>query len=103
MPPTELQVPFQIAQRHQHNVMQLKRDISAATIKIHRIENWGDYLITCKERRTRGSHDFKFIVPKGHKDIFRFSFFPRTITEWNKLPEETVSSQSLCIFKSKLI
>ena len=60
-------------------------------------------LITSKERRTRGSHDFKFIVPKGHKDIFRFSFFPRTITEWNKLPEETVSSQSLCIFKSKLI
>ena len=65
--------------------------------------DWGDYLKTSKERRTRGSHDFKFIVPKGHKDIFRFSFFPRTITEWNKLPEETVSSQSLCIFKSKLI
>ena len=60
--------------------------------------DWGDYLITSRERRTRGSHDFKFIVPKGHKDIFRFSFFPRTITEWNKLPEETVSSQSLSVF-----
>jgi len=48
--------------------------------------DWGDYLITNRERRTRGSHDFKFIVSKGHKDIFRFSFFPRTITEWNKLP-----------------
>ena len=47
--------------------------------------DWGDYLIKNRERRTRGSHDFKFIVPKGHKDIFRFSFFPRTITEWNKL------------------
>ena len=58
--------------------------------------DWGaDYLITNRERRTRGSHDFKFIVPKGHKDIFRSSFFPRTITEWNKLPQETVSSQSL--------
>ena len=65
--------------------------------------DWGDYLITNRERRTRGSHDFKFIVPKRHKDIFRFSFFPRTIPEWNKLPLETVSSQSLCIFKSKLI
>ena len=62
----------------------------------------GGYLKTNRERRTRGSHDFKFIVPKGHKDTFRFSFFPRTITEWNKLPQETVSSQSLCIFKSKL-
>ena len=45
---------------------------------------------------------FKFIVPKGHKDIFRFSSFPRTIAEWNKLPKETVTSQSLSIFKSKL-
>jgi len=33
----------------------------------------GDYLITSRERRTRGSHDFKFIVPKGHKNILRFS------------------------------
>ena len=56
--------------------------------------DWGDYLITNRERRTWGSHDFKCIVPKGHKDIFRFSFFPRTITEWNKLPQESVSSQS---------
>ena len=47
--------------------------------------------------------DQRKTVLKGHKDIFRFSFFPRTIPEWNKLPQETVSSQSLCIFKSKLI
>ena len=65
--------------------------------------NWGDYLIPSRERRTRGSHDFKFIVPKGHKDIFRFSFFPRTITEWNNLPKETVISLSLSTFKSKLM
>ena len=30
------------------------------------------------------------------------NIFPRTITEWNKLPKETVTSQSLSIFKSKL-
>ena len=38
--------------------------------------DWADYLKTNRERRTRGSHDFKLIVLKGHKDIFRFSFFP---------------------------
>ena len=39
--------------------------------------DWGDYLITNRESRTLESHDFKFIVPKGHKDIFRyFLFFP---------------------------
>ena len=65
--------------------------------------DWGDYLIPSREKRTRGSHDFKFVAPKGHKDIFRFSFFSRTITEWNKISEETISSQSLFIFKSKLV
>ena len=48
--------------------------------------DWGDYLTTNRERRTRGSHDFKFIVPKGHKDIFRFSFF---FSQDNKWMEQT--------------
>jgi len=51
---------------------------------------WEDYLIPNKEGRTRGSHDFKFIVPKVHKNVFRFSLFQRTMAEWNKLPKETV-------------
>ena len=62
-----------------------------------------DYLIPNRERRTWGSHDFNFfIVPKGHKAYFRFSLFPETITEWKRLPKETVTSQSLSIFNSKL-
>ena len=61
---------------------------------------WEDYLISNRERRTRGSHDFKFTVLEGHKDIFRFSLFPTTMTEWNKLSEKTVTSQFLSIFKS---
>ena len=64
---------------------------------------WEDHLIPNRERRTPGSHDFNFfIVSKGHKEYFRFSFFPKTITEWNRLPKETVTSQSLSIFNSKL-
>jgi len=47
-------------------------------------------LIPNREGRTRGRHDFKFVVPKVHKDVFRFSFFQRTMAEWNKLPKETV-------------
>ena len=61
---------------------------------------WEDYLIPNRERRTRGSHDFKFIVLEGHTDIFRFSLFPTTMTEWNKLSEKTVTRQFLSIFKS---
>ena len=49
----------------------------------------------------KGEHEeamiLKYIVLKGHKNIFRFSFFSRKITEWNKLVEKTVTSQSLFI------
>ena len=38
-----------------------------------------------------------------YKPLIDNAGFPTTITEWNKLSQETVSSQSLCIFKSKLI
>ena len=40
--------------------------------------NWGSYMIPNRERRTRGNHYFKFVVPKGNKDVFRFSknYFP---------------------------
>ena len=54
------------------------------------------------ERRTRGSHDFKFLVPRAKKDIFKFSFFPRTIGEWNSLPKDIVNAASLDSFESML-
>ena len=62
----------------------------------------GNNLISNRERRTQGSHDCKLIILKRHKNIFRFSFFPRTITEWNKFRKETVTSQALSVSKSKL-
>ena len=54
-----------------------------------------EYLINHSESRTMGSHQFKFRVPYGNKDVFKFSFFPKTIADWNCLPEAIVSSTSL--------
>ena len=52
-----------------------------------------------RERRTRGSHNWFYSTERtrGHFKIF---FFPRTTTEWNKLPIETLTSQSLSIFNT---
>ena len=61
-----------------------------------------EYLIQHSESRTRGSHQFKFRVPYANKDVFKFSFFPNTIADWNCLPEAIVSSTSLEIFKYRL-
>ena len=64
--------------------------------------NLEQYLILSKETRTRGSHKLKYQIPKVTKDVFKFSFFPRTLKDWNNLPEEIVVSDSLNIFKDRL-
>ena len=52
------------------------------------------------KRRTRGGHDFKFLVPRAKTDIFKFSFFHRKISEWNSLPKDIVNAASLDSFNS---
>lgn len=64
--------------------------------------HWEEYLIPNNERRTRGSHQFKSRIPRATKDIFKCSFFPRTISEWNQLPVETVNAKSIDSFKNSL-
>ena len=61
-----------------------------------------EYLIQHSESHTRGSHQFKFCMPYANKDVFKFLFFPKTIADWNCLPEAIVSSTSLEIFKYRL-
>ena len=34
---------------------------------------------------------------------YQFSFFPRTITDWNHLPSDTLSAKSLAIFKHRVV
>ena len=60
------------------------------------------YLIQHSEGRTRESHQLKFRVPYANKDLFKFSYLPRTISDWNCLPEAVASSSSLDCLKSNL-
>ena len=64
--------------------------------------NTENLLIPSQETRTRNSHIFKYRVPQVMKDILKYSFYPRTLTEWNSLPKEIVLSETLDVFKSKL-
>ena len=64
--------------------------------------NTRKYLIQHSESRTRGSHQFKFRMPYANKEVFKISFFPHTIADWNGLPEAIVSSTSLETFKYRL-
>ena len=49
-----------------------------------------------------GSHGFKYFIEHSSKDVFKYSYFPRTVREWNSLPSDIVSAKSLDIFKSML-
>ena len=41
-------------------------------------------------------------VPFAFTDYYKFSYFPRTINEWNVMPDETVNASSLTAFTNYL-
>ena len=70
----------------------------------HKIVNFNTskYVVFNSEKRTRGSHNFKYVLPKINKDVFKYSFYPRTIKDWNSLPSILMNTNSYESFKSKL-
>jgi len=59
-----------------------------------------DY-ITYNHGITRG-HDYKLTVPSSRIDSYKYSYFPATITLWNKLSNETVNASSINGFANLL-
>ena len=71
-----------------HNIIHLNKDKS---------------LRPTRKTRTRGTHNFsKYYIEFPSNDIYKFSYFPRTIREWNCLPSEIVSAESLNSFDNHL-
>ena len=60
------------------------------------------YLHFSSELRTRGSHKFKLRVPHNTKDVFKYSFFPRTARDWNNLPPNIATIPTLDKFKEEV-
>ena len=48
-----------------------------------------------KTRRGRNHHFLAFQIPSASKDVYKYSFFPQTIRDWNDLPESLISSSEL--------
>ena len=48
-----------------------------------------------KTRRGRNQHSLAFQIPSASKDVYKYSLFPRTIRDWNDLPESLISSSEL--------
>ena len=52
-------------------------------------------LIIPKTRHGRNQHSLAFQIPSAIKDVYKYSFFPQTIRDWNDLPESLISSSEL--------
>ena len=53
------------------------------------------------KRFTRG-HNKKYQEPSARIELYRNSFYPRTIKEWNKLPAYIVDAPTANSFKQRL-
>ena len=54
------------------------------------------------KRNLRNTHNKQFLHKRVHVDPYKYSFFPKTIIEWNSLEEQEVNCLSLGQFKAVL-
>lgn len=54
------------------------------------------------KRLSRNMHDKSFQIPSAASDYRKYSFFPRTIRDWNALPPGVVTAPSVEAFKASL-
>ena len=48
-----------------------------------------------KAMRGRNQHSLAFQIPSASKDVYKYSFYPQTIRDWNDLPGSLISSSEL--------
>lgn len=51
---------------------------------------------------TRTNNPRKFVVPFSRTNTYKYSFFPRTIREWNRLPDDLVDTENGISFRRML-
>ena len=59
------------------------------------------YYLT-NNRKTRHSHSVNIMQPHCNTTAYEYSFYPRTIRNWNQLPDSIVSNPDSDTFKKKL-
>ena len=59
-----------------------------------------DSYVSAGDSRTRGAHRLREIP--SPKDVYKYSFFPRTVRQWNHLPAEVATATTVDGFKVML-
>lgn len=87
--------------------LQKRRKISRLKFIFNLLNNnfnldYSNYLHFNTSRPTRNKHCKSFTEIRCRTDCFKYSCFPRTIHEWNLLPQEIVSTDCVLSFTAKL-
>ena len=94
----------QMVQQLQWETLQVRR-VKIRLVLLYKIQQGlvsipAETYLVPSDTRTRGEH--KFRPPNVRKDIYKYSFFPRTIPQWNCLPKALVDSKTVDAFKHGL-
>ena len=54
------------------------------------------------QRLSRNMHQHSFQKIACRTEVYKYSFFPRTVVDWNRLPPDIATSESITSFKSTL-
>ena len=61
-----------------------------------------EYLQRQTIKSTRQYHPLKFRPMKVSSNVYKYSYFPRTISDWNSLPSSVIDSNTIKGFKTAL-
>lgn len=64
--------------------------------------NANPYVKPFLPRASRHCHSHNFLPYKARTNLFKYSFFPRTIAEWNALPSSVFSARTVADFSAKV-
>ena len=69
----------------------------------NKIEIPRENILIKSQSKTRSTHNLTFRQIQCNKDRYKFSFFCRTIKDWNKLPENITNNTTTDAFKEGLL
>ena len=87
-----------LAERRRHIRLTLFYKIVTETVNVP----YEDVLKTTGRETRQGKTGQKFIEIQTSTDDYKYSFFPRTTQEWNKLPNHVINAPSVETFKNRL-
>ena len=61
-----------------------------------------DKYIKESSRVSRHNHDEEYEIPRSGPNYYNISFFPRTINDWNRLPQTVMNSKQVILLKMLL-